>query len=130
VKNIFPGGTVANISLSGKPYMNKTVGVEVVAIDAIEGSGLCPDDPDGPYLTAEAVVNFLVTDEDGNVVSNGVPQTATCVSGVDTPLKTVVTFGPENCGVGGGNVGVFDITTEVWGEAGENSRTQRMRCRP
>jgi hypothetical protein len=131
VKNIFPGGTVANISLGNKPYMNKTVGVQVNAVDAVQGSNLCPDDPEGPHETAEAVVSFLVTDESGNVLSNGVPQTVTCISGLKNPIKTVVEFGPENCGPDGGyNVGVFDIYTSVSGEAGNMSRTQKIRCRP
>ena len=110
--------------------MNKAVGAEINAVDAIEGSGLCPDEPDGPYETAEAVVEFLVTDEAGNVVSNGIPQTVTCVSGIDNPMKSVVTFGPENCGPDGYTVGVFNIYSSVKGTAGEMSRTQRMRCRP
>jgi hypothetical protein len=129
VKNIFPGGTVANISLSGKPYMNKPVGVEISAVDAYPGAD-CPDDPDGPYETAEAVILFTVTDVNGKVLSNGVPRNVTCVSGVDSPFKTVVTFGPDSCGVGGFQEGVFDITTSVTGTAGENEKIQRMRCRP
>jgi hypothetical protein len=129
VKNIFPGGTVANLRLSGKPFMDKAIGAEINAIDRIEGSGLCPDDPDGPYETAEASVTFLVTDVDGNIISNGVPQTVTCVSGIDNPIKSIVRFSAENCGPGGNNVGVFDITTSVSGEAGDASRTQRIRCR-
>jgi hypothetical protein len=130
VRNIFPGGTVANISISGKPYMYKTLGAEINAIDRVEGSMLCPDDPDGPYQTAEADVTFLVKDESGNTLSNGVPQHVTCVSGIESPIKSVVKFGPENCGVGGGQVGVFEIYSSVKGTAGEKSRVQKMRCRP
>jgi hypothetical protein len=130
VKNIFPGGQVANIRIAGKPYMYKTLGAEINAVDAVRGSGLCPDDPEGPYETAEAVVEFLVTDESGNVLSNGVPQNVTCVSGVENPIKSVVKFGPENCGVGGNQVGQFKIFSSVSGTAGNMSRTQKMRCRP
>jgi hypothetical protein len=129
VKNIFPGGTVANISLSGKPVMFKTLGVQVNAVDAVQGSNLCPGDPEGPVQTAEAVVSFLVTDESGNVLANGIPQNVTCVSGIENPVKAVVQFGPENCGPGGGNVGTFDIYSSVSGTAGNSSRTQRIRCR-
>jgi hypothetical protein len=130
VKNIFPGGTVANISISGKPVMSKTLGVQVNAVDAVRGSNLCPDDPEGPFQTAEAVVSFLVTDESGNVLANGIPQNVTCVSGIEDPVKAVVQFGPENCGPGGGNVGTFDIYSSVSGTAGSSSRTQRIKCRP
>jgi hypothetical protein len=129
VKNIFPGGTVANLRLKGKRFMDKAVGAEINAIDRIEGSGLCPDDPDGPYETAEALVTFLVEDEAGNTVSNGVPQTVTCVSGRDNPIKTVVRFSAENCGELGNEVGVFNIYTSVDGEAGHAERVQRIRCR-
>jgi hypothetical protein len=110
--------------------MNKTLGAEVNAIDRVAGSRLCPDDPEGPYQTAEAVVSFLVEDEDGKVLSNGVPQNVTCVSGIENPIKSVVTFGPENCGPGGYNVGVFKIYTSVTGTAGEKSRVQKIKCRP
>lgn len=111
--------------------MFKTLGAEINAVDRVAGSNLCSDDPDGPFETAEAQVTFLVKDESGNTISNGLPQTATCISGVDNPIKTVVKFGPENCGPDGGyNVGLFDIFTSVSGEAGDLSRTQKIRCRP
>jgi hypothetical protein len=112
--------------------MDKALGAEINAVDRVEGSGLCPNDPDGPYETAEAVVTFLVTDESGNVLSNGVPQNVTCVSGVDNPNKFIVRFDERSCGEagsGGGQAGVFDIVTSVSGEAGNVSRTQRIRCR-
>jgi hypothetical protein len=129
VKNIFPGGTVANLSLGGKPNMSKAIGVEINAVDAVEGSSLCPDDPLGPYVTAEAVVTFHVEDESGNVILDRT-KTVECVSGLDNPTKFVVVFGPENCGPGGGNVGTFNIFTDVTSaEAGDASRTQRIRCR-
>jgi hypothetical protein len=130
VKNIFPGGQVANIRIAGKPFMYKTLGAEINAVDRIDGSGLCPDDPEGPYKTAEAVVSFLVTDEAGNILSNGVPQTATCISGLENPIKSVVRFGPESCGPDGFTVGLFEITTSVSGEAGYLERKQKIRCRP
>jgi hypothetical protein len=131
VKNIFPGGVVANLRLGGKPNMSKTIGAEINAVDAVPGSNLCPDDPLGPYVTAEAVVTFHVEDESGNVLLNGIPQNVTCVSGVKDPVKAVVQFGLENCGPNGGfQVGTFDIFTTVEGEAGNLSRTQRIRCRP
>jgi hypothetical protein len=109
--------------------------VQVNAVDAVEGSNLCPDlaesEGGGPTQTAEAVVTFLVTDESENVLSNGIPQNVTCVSGVEEPVKDVVRFSPENCGPGGFNVGTFDIFTTVeGGAAGSNSRTQRIKCRP
>jgi hypothetical protein len=110
--------------------MYKTLGAEINAVDRIKGSGLCPDDPEGPYETAEAVVEFLVTDEAGHVLSNGAPQTVTCISGLENPIKSVVRFGPENCGPDGDTVGVFKIFSSVTGTAGEASKTQKIRCRP
>jgi hypothetical protein len=130
VRNIFPGGTVAVIRIGGKPVTYKTLGAEINAVDAVEGSNLCPDDLEAPTQTAEAVVTFLVKDEAGNTLSNGVPQNITCVSGVESPIKSVVRFGPESCGPDGNTVGTFDITTSVSGEAGDMSRTQKIRCRP
>jgi hypothetical protein len=131
VKNIFPGGQVANLRIAGKPFMDKALGAEINAVDRIPGSGLCPDDPDGPYETAEAEVTFLVTDEAGHVISNGIPQIVECISGRENPIKTIIRFGPENCGPGeGGHVGLFNIFSSIDGEAGSMSRTQKIRCRP
>jgi hypothetical protein len=129
VKNIFPGGAVANLSLSGKPTQNNIVGAEVNAVERVPGSDLCPDDPLGPFLTSSAEATFHVTDESGNVLLDQT-KTVECISGVDNPSKFIVTFGLENCGPGGNNVGVFDIVTTVSGEVGNASRTQRIRCRP
>lgn len=128
MKNIFPGGTVANLRLRDKPNMNKTLGAEIKAVDRVDGSNLCPDDPLGPFETASAEATFHVTDESGNVLLNQT-KTVECVSGVDNPNKFIVTFGPENCGPGGNNIGVFHIFTTVSGEVGNASRTQRIRCR-
>jgi hypothetical protein len=131
VRNIFPGGTVANLSLS-KSFMNKMIGADINAVDAVKDSGLCPDEmaePGEPVITAEADVNFHVIDETGNVILD-LDQTITCVAGIDDGVKIIVTFGPENCGPGGNNVGTFDIVTSVTGEAGDKSRTQRIKCRP
>jgi hypothetical protein len=128
VKNIFPGGTIANLKVSGKPNMNKVLGAEINAVDRVQGSNLCPDDPEGPYEASTAEATFHVTDESGNVLLDQT-KTVECISGLKNPNKFVVTFGPENCGPGGNKVGVFDIFTTVTGEAGASSRTQRIRCR-
>jgi hypothetical protein len=131
VKNIFPGGQVANLRLTGKPTMGKFLGAEINAIDAIQGSGLCPDDPEGPYETATASVTFHVTNEAGNDVLPPSTLDVTCKSGIDNPTKFFVEFGPEDCGPdGGGDTGLFEILTSVTGEAGTASRTQKIRCRP
>jgi len=126
VKNIFPGGTVANLSLGGKPTLAKTLGAEFAAVDN-QGSNSCPDENPGT-LTAEADVNFNVVDESGNVLLDRT-ETVTCINGVDNPEKFVVVFDAASCGPGGSNVGVFDIFTTVTGEAGTMNRTQRIRCR-
>jgi hypothetical protein len=129
VKNIFPGGTVANLRLNAKPTMTKALGAEINAVDRIEGSNLCPDDPLGPYEIAEAQAHFHVEDESGNVLLD-VDKTVECVSGVDNPNKFIVTFSGENCGLGGYNTGTFDIYTTVSANGTEKSRTQKIRCRP
>jgi hypothetical protein len=131
VRNIFPGGTVANLSLS-KPFMNKMVGADINAVDAVEGSELCPDEmagPGEPVITAEAKVNFHIEDEDGNDILTLEDYPVTCVAGIDDGVKVIVTFGPENCGPGGNNAGTFKIFTTVSGEAGFKERTQRIKCR-
>jgi hypothetical protein len=127
VQNIFPGGVVANLRLGGKPTMAKALGAEFAAIDN-QGSNSCPDENPGT-LTAQAEVNFHVVDESGNVLLHRT-ETVTCINGVDNPTKFTLVFGPENCGGGGYNTGVFDIVTTVSGEAGFKERTQRIRCRP
>jgi hypothetical protein len=80
-------------------------------------------------VTAEANVTFHVEDVNGTDILTK-NETITCVAGIDDGPKFVVTFGPENCGVGGGQVGTFDIFTSVTGEAGDKFRTQRIKCRP
>ena len=110
--------------------MQKALGADVNAVDAVEGSELCPDDPEEPTVTAQADVSFHVEDEDGNILLDRIDEPITCVSGIDNSVKFVVQFGPENCGVGGGNVGAFKIFTSVTGEAGDKTRTQKIRCRP
>jgi hypothetical protein len=126
VRNIFPGGQVANLRLGGKPTMAKSLGAEFAAVDN-QGSNSCPGENPG-MLTAEADVNFLVVDEAGNELVNA-NETITCINGVDNPTKFVVVFGPENCGPLGFTAGVHDITTTVTGDAGTNERIQRIRCR-
>jgi hypothetical protein len=128
VKKVFPGGTVANLSLSGKPLMNKTLGAQINAVDRVQGSNLCPDDPEGPYEVASAEATFHTVDESGNVLLSQT-KTVECISGVDNPNKFIVTFGPESCGPGGNQIGTFNIFTTVSGEVGNKSRTQRIRCR-
>ncbi len=112
--------------------MSKALGADINAVDVVKDSGLCPDlPPELPedVVTAEADVNFLVTDVNGTELLNR-DKTITCVAGIDQDVKFIVTFGPENCGVGGGNVGAFKIFTSVTGEAGDKTRTHRIRCRP
>jgi hypothetical protein len=128
VKNIFPGGTVANLRFNGKPTMTKALGADINAVDRIENSGLCPDDPEGPYEIAEAQAHILVEDVNGHVLLE-TDRTIECVSGVDNPNKFIVTFTAENCGVGGYKTGTFDIFTTVSANGSEKSRTQKIRCR-
>jgi hypothetical protein len=121
--------------------MDKVVGVEVNAIDRVEGSQLCPDDPadpDGPPPQfAVAQVSFLIKDMNDNTLSNGVPHRVVCVQGEEAPVKGEVRFTAASCGPpteeypdGGFQVGVWDIFTSVDGTAGELSRTQKLRGRP
>jgi hypothetical protein len=107
--------------------MAKMLGVEINAVDAFPGAQ-CPDNRKGPYETAQAEVTFHVEDESGNVILDRT-ETVTCISGNDYPTKFLVRFGPENCGVGGYNTGVFGIFTSVTGEAGDKDGTQWIRCR-
>jgi hypothetical protein len=106
--------------------MNKAVGAEFAAVDN-QGSNSCPDEDPGT-LTAQADVHFEVEDVNGVLLLDE-DRTITCINGVDNPRKFVVQFTSASCGVGGGQVGTFDIVTTVTGEAGTSSRIQRLRCR-
>jgi len=130
VKNIFPGGVVANLRLGGKPNMSKTLGVQIDAVDAVEGSNLCPDETAGIPGTyfATADVHFTVEDENGAPLYDE-DHTITCINGVDNPEKIVLVFDGTSCGPDGFEPGVHNITTTVTGEAGNNERVQVIRCR-
>jgi hypothetical protein len=133
-KNIFPGGTVANLRELGDGGKGSTrtaaIGVAVNAVDRIRGSNLCPDDPEGPYETAQAQITLHTEDESGNVILDRTT-TVTCVSGIDNPTKFIATFGPANCagGVVPDRSSNGKIYTTVTGEAGNLSRTQTIKCR-
>jgi hypothetical protein len=79
-------------------------------------------------LFATADVHFNVVDENSQTLLD-VDKTITCINGVDNPKKFVLTFDSSSCGPGGDNVGTFDITTTVTGDAGTSQRVQRIRCR-
>jgi hypothetical protein len=126
VKNIFPGGTVANLKFGNKPTQIAILGAEFGAVDN-QGSNSCPDENPGT-LFATADVHFNVMDEGGNPILD-VDKTVTCINGVDNPKKFVLEFDASSCGALGNEVGVFDITTTVTGDAGTNQRIQRIRCK-
>jgi hypothetical protein len=126
VANIFPGGTVANLKFNRKPTQMAVLGAEFSAVDN-QGSNSCPDEPAGT-LFATADVHFNVVDENSQTLLD-VDKTITCINRVDNPTKFVLTFDASSCGPGGGNVGTFDITTTVTGDAGTSQRVQRIRCR-
>jgi hypothetical protein len=126
VANIFPGGTVANLKFGTKPTQVAVLGAEFSAVDN-QGSNSCPDELPGT-LFARAKVHFTVVDESGQILLDK-DKTIKCINGVDHPKKFVLVFDASSCGPEGNEVGTFDITTTVTGEAGDNERVQRIRCR-
>jgi hypothetical protein len=129
VKNIFPGGTVANLKFGTKPKQKAVLGAEFAAVDNL-GSNSCPDETEGDpgTLWATANVHFNVVDEAGQTLRD-FTKTIKCFNGKDRPMKFVVVFDGTSCGETGFEPGVHDITTTVTGDAGYNQRVQRIRCK-